>query len=187
MSKLKDCSTCGKEVAKSAKMCPHCGKKLKMGFFGQLGVLLGVFLVAGMFLGETPNTNSAPRVDPLASLANTQPVSSLPLKELSEIFKLGSRHTDIQRENKERELVGKVAQLELQVYEVSKRGSNKYRIQTSGRTNEPSAFVTVHTRSAEERTYVEGLMTGDLVSFKGRIKGTRLRSLNFDPAIVVGM
>ena len=31
MNNLKKCKTCGENVAKSAKTCPHCGAKLKMG------------------------------------------------------------------------------------------------------------------------------------------------------------
>ncbi len=27
MAKLEECKTCGKEVAKNAKVCPHCGQK----------------------------------------------------------------------------------------------------------------------------------------------------------------
>jgi hypothetical protein len=36
MSKRRPCQYCGKEVAKSAKVCPSCGQELKMGSFAKL-------------------------------------------------------------------------------------------------------------------------------------------------------
>jgi RNA polymerase subunit RPABC4/transcription elongation factor Spt4 len=55
MAKLKPCRTCGKEVAKSAKKCPHCGQKLKMGFFmkGIIGlVAIIIIVIMASNLGE---------------------------------------------------------------------------------------------------------------------------------------
>lgn len=42
MSKLIPCKSCGKEIAKSAKACPHCGAKPKPGC---LRIALAVFLI----------------------------------------------------------------------------------------------------------------------------------------------
>lgn len=42
MSKLISCKSCGKEIAKSAKACPHCGAKPKPGC---LRIALTVFLI----------------------------------------------------------------------------------------------------------------------------------------------
>jgi hypothetical protein len=48
MAKMTACKTCSKEVAKSAKVCPHCGAKLKMGFFKKafLGIVGFIVLIA---------------------------------------------------------------------------------------------------------------------------------------------
>ena len=54
MSKLVNCKTCEKEVSKSAKKCPHCGAKLKMGFFMKL-----IILFFG-FIGSFGNFKSKP-------------------------------------------------------------------------------------------------------------------------------
>lgn len=40
---MKNCKDCGKEVSKSAKTCPNCGRRLKK--FGILRVLLGIFVI----------------------------------------------------------------------------------------------------------------------------------------------
>jgi hypothetical protein len=45
MPKMKPCKTCSKEVAASAKTCPNCGAKLKMGGFKKLLIWLSIFIV----------------------------------------------------------------------------------------------------------------------------------------------
>lgn len=42
---LKSCKECGKQVSSNAKTCPHCGAKLKMGFF--LKAIIG-FIILGV-------------------------------------------------------------------------------------------------------------------------------------------
>ena len=42
MAKMIKCKTCGADIAKSAKICPHCGAKKKPGVFR---VLMGTFLI----------------------------------------------------------------------------------------------------------------------------------------------
>ncbi len=44
MANLKPCKTCSGEVAKSARVCPHCGVRLRMGIFKRL-FLGGVFFI----------------------------------------------------------------------------------------------------------------------------------------------
>ena len=45
-SKMKNCKSCGQEIAKSAKTCPHCGAKQK-GIVGKvlLGILIALVLI----------------------------------------------------------------------------------------------------------------------------------------------
>ena len=53
------CGECEKEVSSDAVRCPHCGKKLKMGFFGK--AVLSVVAVVGLFIawGATIPENEA--------------------------------------------------------------------------------------------------------------------------------
>lgn len=66
--KLKNCKVCGAEVAKSAKVCPHCGAKLKKGHPVLIGILVffAIFAIIGSSGGDdepkkvetsTPNQN----------------------------------------------------------------------------------------------------------------------------------
>ena len=48
MKNLIACKSCGKEISKEAKMCPHCGrnyKKSKIGSFIFLGVIVGIIFL----------------------------------------------------------------------------------------------------------------------------------------------
>lgn len=59
MSKMTVCKTCEKEVARSAKTCPHCGDKLKGGkfkfIFGGIAVLMAIIVIA--FSGGNPDAD----------------------------------------------------------------------------------------------------------------------------------
>ena len=59
MNKLKKCKTCGEDVARSAKICPHCGAKLKMGH--PILTIVVVFFVIVTILGSTDNENNKPK------------------------------------------------------------------------------------------------------------------------------
>ncbi|MDY6839094.1 MAG: zinc ribbon domain-containing protein [Thermodesulfobacteriota bacterium] len=52
-SKLKECPTCGKEVAKSAKICPHCGEKLKKRWFLKALIAIVLLIIAVIVLGPS--------------------------------------------------------------------------------------------------------------------------------------
>jgi uncharacterized OB-fold protein len=45
MAKLTTCKACGKEVSKSAKKCPHCRHKLKMGFMAKAGIGIAALIL----------------------------------------------------------------------------------------------------------------------------------------------
>lgn len=60
-SKLKNCKVCGAEIAKSAKICPHCGAKLKKGHPVLIGIL--VFFVLIAVIGSSGNDDEPKKVD----------------------------------------------------------------------------------------------------------------------------
>ena len=64
MSKLISCKSCGKEIAKSAKACPHCGAKNKKG----KGCLAAILLVFGFaVIGAALSGNDEPTKVPSES------------------------------------------------------------------------------------------------------------------------
>ncbi|MBI5626593.1 MAG: hypothetical protein HY935_05255 [Nitrosomonadales bacterium] len=106
------------------------------------------------------------------------------------MFVPGSKNTDLQRENKLKEIKGLVVQWQLPVYEVARYGDG-YKVQTktgvrvgSFGQNLVGAFIYITPRNDTERQAVEALKTGDLILFKGRIAGSSMRSLEMKPAIL---
>jgi hypothetical protein len=59
-AKMHACKTCSKEVAKSAKVCPHCGAKLKMGFFKKAFLGIVGFIVLIVIIANMGNKNANP-------------------------------------------------------------------------------------------------------------------------------
>lgn len=140
-----------------------------------------VIVAAAVSVGKGSSTPSQAK-DEIPDLVSA-PVSDLrPDGELAAVFDLGSRYTDVQRQNTEIEIKGKVVGWGLPVYEVSKRG-DKYRIQTSG-AGTIGTFVTITPRNASDRQFIESLHTGDFVAFKGTIRDVSMRNLEIEPAIL---
>lgn len=60
-SKLKNCKVCGAEVAKSAKVCPHCGAKLKKGHPVLIGILVFFAIIA--IIGSSGDDDEPKKVE----------------------------------------------------------------------------------------------------------------------------
>ena len=184
-AKLKTCKSCNAEVAKSAKRCPKCAAKLKMGLLPKLLIALVGIVILSVALMPSKEEQQTSLAAALKEIESAQPSDLSPRGELASIFNLMSKHTDLQRENKEKEITGKIVQWTLPVYEVSKRKDGAYRIQTSAGGDIVGTFITLHTRNDAEKAKVEALKTGDMVSIKGRIGGVSLRNLKIEDAVLV--
>jgi hypothetical protein len=133
-----------------------------------------------------------PIESPIDKLAKDTPSNLSPYGELAEMFNFGSKNTDLQRENKLKEITGKVVQWQLPVYEVKSSG-NGYRIQTNtsvklgmyGGNTPVGTFIKVTARNEIEKRFIEAIKTGDIVTFKGIIKDTTMRNIEIEPAILV--
>jgi RNA polymerase subunit RPABC4/transcription elongation factor Spt4 len=61
MNKMVKCKACGKEIAKSAKICPGCGKRQHMSFWARLGILVvAVIAIAGIANAAGSNSKTDP-------------------------------------------------------------------------------------------------------------------------------
>lgn len=152
--------------------------------------LVVVFFVAAVKENKGTQPAGAP-ADPVSTLVNAPSSGLQPTGELAEIFTYGSDHTDLQRQIKLKEVLGKVVEWSLPVYEVKQLG-NGYIIQTSPKfkgdllgTKMVGTFLHITPRSESDKRRIEGLKTGDLVKFKGVIEDTTMRNLDIKPAILV--
>jgi len=183
-AKLKTCKSCNAEVAKSAKSCPKCGAKLKMGLLPKLLIALVGIVILSVALMPSKEEQQASMASALKEVETAQPSDLSPRGELADIFNLMSKHTDLQRENKEKEITGKIVKWTLPVYEISKRKDGVYRIQTRATSDAVGTSISLHTRNDGEKANVEALTTGDLVSIKGRIRGVSLRHIEIEDAVL---
>lgn len=190
MSKLTLCKVCEKEVSKGASVCPHCGEKLKSGWLGKifkysLVAILVVFIVA---------ITASPSEEEIAhelSLVESSKVDNIkPIGTLYDMFSYGSTYTDIQRENMEKELIGKIIQWTLPVYEVNKEES-VYTIDTSdsilsfSNKNSIETRIKLYPKNEQEMLYIEKLKTGNKITIKGKITGVSMRVLEIDYARLI--
>lgn len=119
------------------------------------------------------------------ALAITPESDIQPDGELNLIYSFGSDYTDLQRENKEKEIKDKIVKWTLKVYEVDTTLDKKgYKIQTSD-TGKVGTFIYIYSPSDEDIKIIEALKTGDTVTVKGYIKGVSMRNIQLDPAILV--
>lgn len=138
-----------------------------------------------MLLGGAVFSNiEKEKQEKLKVLENATPSDLLPYGDLADKFNLMSEHTDIQRENTEKEIKGKVVEWMLTVYEIDKSSSG-YRIQTQS-DSAVGTFIDLVPRNDAERSKIEALKTGDTIKFRGYINGTTLRHIEISPAALVG-
>lgn len=179
--KLIPCKSCEKDVASSAKVCPHCGKKLKMGMFKKILIGIASLMVLSLFL-----PSNQPSLQEQLALIESASASTLDSNgELADIFGFGTDYTDIQRDNKEEAIKGKIVQWRLPVFEVKKLSDNQYKIQT-GTLNDDniSTFIYLHPRDDAEVKYIESLKTGNTIPIKGKIDGVLMRHVIIKPALL---
>lgn len=174
---ITQCKSCKKEVAKSAKKCPHCGETLKTSLF--VKILTGLIVLGVLSAVLSPSTQ-----DQLNTLAQAEISTLSPSGELDAAFSLMSEYTDIQRENLEQAITGQTVQWRLPVYDVTKVGEGKYHVQTAS-DSAVGTFTYIYTQSPAQATHIESLKEGNFIKFKGTITGTLLRNIEIDPAILV--
>lgn len=200
MATLIHCQTCGEKISSNARSCPHCGElskkpsslpyKINAIFWSGVLLIAIISTVANLNSTQSPatqtqvvvNTPSAPASNPLTELENETPSDLVPQGELAEMFNLGSDYTDLQRENKLKEITGKVVEWQLPVYEISRSGS-AYRVRTMG-DDVVRTSIYITTRNDQEKQIIEALKTGHTISFKGQITDSSSRDLEIKPAIL---
>lgn len=143
-----------------------------------VGVLVSSTMKGSDMSVEKASINS----DKLAELSAMPAAPLSPTGELATMFNLMSDSTDLQRENKLKEIKGKVVEWTLPVYEVRRDGNN-YKVQTTA-GEAVGAFVYISSRNDQDKAAIEALKTGSLVSIKGIIKEDSVRHLVIKPAIL---
>ena len=151
----------------------------------KLIILIVIVVIGVVALGPSAEEQATAFETKLNEIISSQPSNLQSSGELASIFGIMSDHTDLQRDNKEKEIKGKLVDWTLPVFEVHNIKENTYKIQTPTRSSIVGAFVIITTRSPEEVSYVEGLKTGDMIRIKGVITGTFMRNIEIEPAVII--
>lgn len=105
--------------------------------------------------------------------------------KLYELYKYGSDYTNLQRDNEEERIKGKIIKWSLPIYEISKEGKHKYNIQFDSVSKRANVSAILYTRNKKEDDYIASLKTGMILSFKGQISGIGFaRHIEVNPAIL---
>lgn len=83
--KMTICKSCGAEVAKSAKLCPQCGAKLKKGNPVLIGVL--IFFILAAVIGSMGGDDEPKKVEPNPPYQETEQSAST--QETENVFHAG--------------------------------------------------------------------------------------------------
>ncbi len=185
MSNLKNCPSCNHEVSKSAKTCPNCGKKLKMGIFKK-GLIAVILLIVIAVIMQPSTEEQMKEIDAtIAQIKKAPQDAPISGADLVPLFSMISENTDIQRDNAEKKMKGKIIEWTAEVFEVSKNSSGSYKIQTIYSSFSPGTFTYVFPSNKEQISLIESLKTGDQIKIKGRVKSVIMRNFVIDPAIIL--
>ncbi len=147
--------------------------------------IIGIVLAGvGKFGG--PSSGSGPSIIEELEAADVEHVDAV---KVGAYFNLNSEHTDIQRDNLLKEIKGKVVVWQLKVFEVEKSGST-YKIQTNSSIDlgqgveAVGTFIRITPRDDSERSQIEALKTGNMITVRGKISGETMRHIELDPAVL---
>ena len=194
MAKMAICKTCGKELAKSAKTCPHCGGKgprhIPFWFkifmaFAFIGTIWGAF--SAMNEVSTDGSGSMTHQEAFLTLQSGNDISRLsPRGELAAMFNLMSDHTDVQRKETLKRIKGQMVQWRLPLWEIQQSDS-KYVITIPSENDRVGCEVHIYPQNEQDKEYLLSIKTNDRISFRGFLSGSTnmARCLLVSPAILV--
>jgi len=200
-SKLIECPSCGKEVAKNAKVCPHCGNKLKMGWFLKIFIFFIVLIIIFIAAIKLPSIGKEDIDISTMQTSNLKPTGEIveALSLANEIVrKKGSiaeeeAHDKELKERRDRvygEYNGKIVQWKLKVSSIEK-DDKEYEITTSRRDNGvryATTSIIVTPKNDATKKVFESIKPKDYITFKGKIFRPGLTvDLVIDPAILISV
>ena len=178
-SYLRICKSCGEDFAKSAKECPHCGKKVQSGRL--LMVIIGVGCLAMAAAFGIPVNKSQP--DKLESIAAAA-VDSVNAAELASLFNPQNKQPSLQVQNKATEITGKIVEWNLEVFVATKSG-DFYQVVTKSTPDVPGTLLRVYPRNNQQKKYLDSIQPGSRIRVKGKISGTQQGRIKIDPAFII--
>lgn len=159
-----------------------------------LAIIIGLGLLAifacvyfanprGHPIGEKEKEEQRQIADRLKALETSSPSQLRPDGVLKVQFQKMSEFGNSARNETERQIKGNIVEWTLTVFQVSHQGS-EYRIQTSD-TDKVETLVVIDAAARQERSRIDALRTGDVITVRGYIKGITMGSVEISPALLV--
>lgn len=171
--KMQKCATCGEEIAKSAKVCPHCGGKIKKPFYKRPGLIVLAIIIVVCIISCSKGTDTNVESDVIVDSTNTQTnveVNQEPEQIEYISYEVSTLVDDLQSNamkaeqtylNAYVELTGKLSVID---------SDGKYI--TLDPTNNDFSFINVrcNIKNEEQKSKVIEMLKGDIVTLRGKIK-----------------
>jgi hypothetical protein len=156
------------------------GVRLKCRRSGRAALLLSSFLIG---CAPVPDPSAGLSVEESVALIEQVEPSSIALETIAEAFALGTRATDVQRENLTADLVGHRVEWDIPVYEVS-YSEGRYEVTSQPiaiQDPEAAALIRVMAivtpRSEADEELLRAIKTDDVIRVRGIVQEVRLRTL----------
>ena len=174
---LKPCKMCLKPVNPEEKKCPYCGSKLKKDLLPKL--IIGVLLLTLIGSLAIPVKSNLQKEREKILHA---PVDMINIGELANILEY--KNADVEILKKIGKIEGKIVELQLQVF-VATYMSDYYRIVTVPSAGVPGTLLSLYPKNKKESEYLKRIEPGQTIRIKGKIKGTLMKRLKIDPALII--
>ena len=178
-SYLKVCKSCGGDLAKAAKECTHCGKKVQPGRLLMILIGIGCLALAAAF--AIPVDNDLPDDMEKIAAAVVDPIN---IAELAGVFKNKNAQNDSRAQNKAKEITGKIIQWDVEVF-VCIQLAGYYQMVTKSTASAPGTLLKIYPRDNQQKTYLENIKPGNRIKIKGKISGMQQGRLKIDPAMII--
>ena len=178
-SYLRKCNSCGKDFARSAKVCPFCGKNLNSGLLLKLIIGIGIFAIIGAFAIPIPKG-----LDNKLQMIADAPVDQIDASELAWILKNRNANTNNPIESLGNGISGKIVQWELEVFVIT-RSSDYYKIVTKPSFDAPGTLLTLYPQNNQQTIYLDNIHPGNKIKIKGKISGTQQGRIKINPAVII--
>lgn len=138
---------------------------------------------------EAPAQMTIEDVIALIEAATPSPITP---EQVAETFAMGTRATDVQREMMKQELVGRVVEWDLIVYEVE-YAEGKYEVtsqpipmQSEDAVQLVHVLAWIQAQTPEDDAFLRSVKTDDPIRIRGVVQGVRFRTVvTIGPAVVV--
>ena len=145
--------------------------------------LVGAYILAGNYsVAQQSSREAQITLESDAEIASASVSGLSPSGELADIFSTVSNANQPQRDEKAREIIGKVVEWSLPIYSVAKREGFLV-IETRSRPGLVAAFCFVRASEATQK-YVLALSADALITCKGQIAGASMRGIEIRPALL---